>query len=310
MPIHIRTTTPDWDYEVQEEVLAALKPFTGPVPDSMLEVDLVRLLRSNAVAYAERVGDPRAVLAAHMRNCVEKLGYVPGSAEQREMIGEILAAVRVRELGWTMVHGYRGRGHTGVDQLWVSPNDDQVLVVEAKGGSARLDTRQRYFEGCTHRGELGMNTSVTQMSAEWVFMGCNAKILKGMFGNSMLNDTPPLVVVLSPAQKAALRVCFALWAPADFQIHGGALHERQEIVGTVAPTRHFNWMMGWQGRMMVTLPSVLGAVVRNGEVAVCVEYVKLRHVLADGPPPTVGSGGGHRFQPSLLAQMRNQEDGL
>ncbi|HYW07141.1 MAG TPA: hypothetical protein VE913_09310 [Longimicrobium sp.] len=327
MDIHITTGDSRYDYEVPDDLLAALRPFEGNPPNQITELELVTLLRSKAEAYARRGGDPRAVLVSHMRNCAAALGYITGSSTQREMIGEILAAVAVRKLGWTMVHGYGGSGHTGLDQLWTG--GDRILVVECKGGNAQLDTRPRYFQGCTHEGTLGMNANVTQMSTAWVFMACNSSILGSIFGASMLNDIAPAVVVLTPGRKAALLVCLALWDPAEFQRQGGAKHIRWSPAGPIAPTGHFNALMGWQGGMAITLPRVQGAVVRNGNIVNTFEYAPLRHVLTETmEAPRLNSGGRgrfgafdpkdfedddqgggpkpHRFQPSLLAQLKNR----
>jgi hypothetical protein len=313
LPSSFDQLVPAVEYNVLAVVLQALEPFVGPPPAEMHEGKLIDLLKRKCVAYSKRSGDTQGCLIQHMTNCANDLS-LGNHIKQREMIGEILGAVRVRMLWptWHMVVGYAG-GHTGIDQIWT--DGFNYLIVECKGGTGSLSDRQVYFEGCTHQGQLGMNDKVTQMSKPWVFMGCNDKLLGQRFGAAMISDTPFDWAFMHPYQKHALRICLALWDPTEDLVQlGHRTFTYKGGRGMVAPTRRFNGLMGWTpGESVIQLPTVAGIVVVNGMVAELFEYAKARPVIAEPkpeerkPPDGQGGGGGggpHRFQPGVIPTLQ------
>lgn len=307
-----------YDYEVADAPLNCLNAGPQVWPARLAEWKLIEFLKAKAVAFA---GDD-ATLARHMQHCIKQLdalAYNVGSAQSREMIGEILGAVPARMGGWRMVRGYNGKGHHGIDQIW--EKGDLFLIVECKGGRGNLDDRQRYFEGITHKAELGMNNNVTQMSKAWVFMGCNHIILKQMFASSMIRHQQHQLHYLSPSKRAALLICLRLWKPAQFQINDGALCYRNSGMALlIAPTRFFNRFFGWQKDKVIRLPGLIGIVVKNGQTIKDFQYAETLDVLcednpAQQPQPQAAVAGNqnpannvpapHRFQPGILPQLLN-----
>lgn len=265
-----------------------------------------------------------AVLAQHFTNCRARLMNVVGqNAQSREMVGEILAAAAIARVNavhntaWHMVRGYGGHGHTGIDQIWSRTNE--VLIVEAKGGQGQLDDTPRYEQGMGCEGRLGfqgnsvysLQGSLTQLSAGWVFIGCNHHILGGKFGNAMLNDAAFGVPVLGPTARLAVMVCLALWNP-DPLLHAQAPGNFKHDVGlmgkTVAPTGKLNTLMNWDDDLAITLPKVITIVIVNGKM-VLENVIADKHVVftARRPDRDDDEGGGkpHRFKPGLMHQIRD-----
>lgn len=158
-------------------------------------------------------------LLNHFTICISVLASEPNSIRRREMIGEMMAAIALGCQGYQMVWGYPGSGHTGTDQLWL--RKDELIVVEAKGGTGTLSETPRYAEGTASSGKLGMNDDVVQMKAQWVFVVCD-NLIKGVFKAAVYSGKDPGMAVqadpefekLFPGAGAfALAICRLLWNP-------------------------------------------------------------------------------------------------
>lgn len=268
---------------------------------SLYERELVAFLQASVRLLASVSA---AKVREHLATCVDGLRAPSTDIVKRELIGEILAAVAVLRAypRLTMVKGYQGGG-TGLDQLWISPEEDVVGVVEAKGGRATPDTRERHFDGTTHQAEyLG---KATQMSAAWVFIGCNKLILGDRFTAAMAWHRPTgrILDLVRPriapyprpsAERTAMLVCFALWNPGQ-RATTGRNPFRVENDGVV-PSVDLNAAMAWQPGQQVLLPRVIGMVIQSGDITSFEEYVAARGVVAERDPAGGLPGGRGRVR--------------
>lgn len=177
---------------------AALNKADGPLLNHLLNVlqefkkqvdrkqDLVDLKVEQFLAqydpYSTNRGNP-AWLAQVEAKC-EKDTYTQIYKNLNEVSGELLAAqVMMQVPGFLMLKGWSGGG-TGIDQVWVRspgnpaftlddlvnqpiPDDLELVIVEAKGGSASLNPNPVYVGESLPNGHVLQN-GCKQMDPMWV----------------------------------------------------------------------------------------------------------------------------------------------
>lgn len=270
MPITV-TGTDGHEYQVDATAFSLLSGVV-PAPAAMTEDALIDSFIDTMDARFAMTPGHNANLQEHYESCAGVLINEPAPARRREMIGELLAAIVMAAAGWQMAWGYSGNGHTGLDQVWyqtAAPGGviTSIGVVEAKGGNGVLSTVPRYFEGTTHRGELGMNdaNATTQMTPAWVFINANGFIGRA-FTASVINNTA-LPLILSPMEPTfpgcgnlALLICCILWRPLP-AVSGDYTGSR-----AAADARHGVALVHAMvyGDLRCTTPDLRGFIITNG----------------------------------------------
>jgi hypothetical protein len=272
MPITI-TGTDGHQYQVNSLVYSMLSGVV-PAPAAMAEEAMIDSFLDTMDARFQMTPGHNGNLQEHYESCAGVLMNDPAPARRREMVGELLAAMVMAAGGWRMAWGYSGNGHTGLDQVWyrtaaMGGAITEIAVVEAKGGNGVLSTTPRYFEGTTHRGQLGMNdpNATTQMTPAWVFVNANGFIGRA-FTASVINNIA-LPAVLTPMEATfggcgnlALMICCILWRPLP-EVSGGYTGTR-----VAADTRHNTALVHAMvhGALRCTTPDLRGFIITNGEL--------------------------------------------
>jgi hypothetical protein len=129
---------------------------------------------------ANTTAKKKAVREKYFARCLEAAANSV-KKDLSELRGEIEATSYIQERGYRLIQGWDS-AHTGFDQVWVKsvttpnfdpaadpwPADAEIVVVEAKGGSAELNDEIVYKHAATSNNtDLGA-TGCYQMDANWL----------------------------------------------------------------------------------------------------------------------------------------------
>ncbi|MFN7939874.1 MAG: hypothetical protein U0R19_41490 [Bryobacteraceae bacterium] len=163
-------------------VLNVLQEFNKQVErrQALIDHKVEQFLKAND-PYKTRRDDPNW-MAKVLSEC-EKAANTQIYRNLNEVTGELMAAnYMLQRPGFVMLKGWSGGG-TGIDQVWLRspsnpdatleqllqapPDDLEVIIVEAKGGSAKLNDMPVYV-GTVLPGGQRLDAGCLQMDANWV----------------------------------------------------------------------------------------------------------------------------------------------